>query len=359
MSTSGEAPDWFLSGIQQIGVGVADVKAAFAWARKAFGMDVPIFDDAGDAPFMTRYTGDKVQSRHAILAANLHGGSAFELWQFTSRQPTPLPAPPEPGDYGIFCPRIKSPNVETAHASMKSAGIDLLGEVARDPGGSEHFFVRDPQGLTYQVVADDHWFSEGRFATGGVAGCMIGVSDIERSRGLYSDVLGYDRVVYDATGTFADFAPLPSGTGSFRRVLLAHEEERPGAFGRLLGPSKIELVQALERTPRRLFEGRYWGDIGFIQVCFDIHGMDALRRLFEERGYAITADSADSFDMGEAAGHFCYIEDPDGTLIELVETHRIPILKKIGWYLDLRRRDPRKPLPSWMIKALGLGRVKD
>jgi hypothetical protein len=29
---------------------------------------------------------------------------------------------------------------------------------------------------------------------------------------------------------------------------------------------------------------------------------------------------------------FCYIEDPDGTLIELVETHKSAIFKKIGWF---------------------------
>ncbi|MFT7230618.1 MAG: hypothetical protein ACI9GO_001087, partial [Bacteroidia bacterium] len=66
-----------------------------------------------------------------------------------------------------------------------------------------------------------------------------------------------------------------------------------------------------------------------------------------------------SFDMGEAAGHFSYIEDPDGTLIEFVETHKIAILKKVGWYLDLRKRDALKPLPRWMLKSMGLNRKKD
>lgn len=351
--------DWFLSGIQQIGVGVPDVNAAFAWFRRAFGMDVPIFDDAGEAPFMTRYTGDRVHSRHAILAANLRGGSAFEIWQFTSRRPSPPPVAPELGDYGIFCPRMKSPDVAAALDALQRAGIELIGEVAHDPSGAETFFVRDPNDLTFQVVPDSHWFSRGRFPTGGVAGCMIGVSDIERSRKLYSEILGYDSVVYDETDTFADFASLPAGGARFRRVLLTHTTARPGPFSRLFGPSSIELVQALERSPRRLYEGRYWGDIGFIQICFDIHGMAALRDSCANAGFPITVDSADSFDMGEAAGHFCYIEDPDGTLIEFVETHRIPILRKIGWYLDLAKRDPKRPLPSWMIKALGLARVKD
>jgi len=37
----------------------------------------------------------------------------------------------------------------------------------------------------------------------------------------------------------------------------------------------------------------------------------------------------------------------------------MPVLKKLGWYLDLRKRPPAKPLPQWMIKALGLSRVRD
>jgi len=78
-----------------------------------------------------------------------------------------------------------------------------------------------------------------------------------------------------------------------------------------------------------------------------------------EAGYKFTVDSRDSFDMGEAAGHFTYIEDPDGTLIEFVETHRVPIMKKIGWYLKLHDKRRRKPLPGWMVRSLRFNRVKD
>jgi hypothetical protein len=61
--------------------------------------------------------------------------------------------------------------------------------------------------------------------------------------------------------------------------------------------------------------------------------------------------------MGEAAGQFSYVEDPDGTLIEFVETHKIPVIKKIGWYINLRKRNPEKALPDWILKALSFNRV--
>jgi hypothetical protein len=63
--------------------------------------------------------------------------------------------------------------------------------------------------------------------------------------------------------------------------------------------------------------------------------------------------------MGDAAGHFAYNEDPDGTLIEYVEAHRVPILKKFGWYFNLKKRDATQPLPDWMLKALRFNRKKE
>ncbi len=104
-------------------------------------------------------------------------------------------------------------------------------------------------------------------------------------------------------------------------MLLTHSKGRVGAFSKLLGKSHIELVQVIDRSPRPIFENRFWGDLGYIHLCFDINGMDDMRKLCESKGYPFTCDSSDSFDMGEAAGHFSYIEDPDGTLIEFVETH--------------------------------------
>jgi hypothetical protein len=86
--------------------------------------------------------------------------------------------------------------------------------------------------------------------------------------------------------------------------------------------------------------------------------MSALKHHRENNGHPFTVDGGAGFEMGEASGHFTYIEDPDGALIEFVETKKIPIMKKLGWYLDLRKRDPKKRLPDWMLKAMALNRKK-
>ncbi len=348
-----------IHGIQQIGIGVSDADQSFTWMRKAFGMDIPIFDDPGEPVHMLRYTGDKLQARRAILAASIRGGSAFEIWQYTSRTPEAARFPIQLGDTGIFAAKIKTSDVDAAYERLKGAGIPLEGSVSVAPDGSRRFIVQDPWGNWYEVVPSDEWFTGGKNPFGGVAGAIVGVGDIDRSLPLYRDILGYTDLLYDSRGVFTDYTPLPGGNERVRRVLLGRPEEATGAFGRWIGRSTIELVQSLDRTPKAILGGRYWGDLGYIHLCFDVHGMNELKAQCAAAGFDFTVDSASAFDMGDASGRFSYIEDPDGTLIEFVEAYRIPVIKKLGFYLNLAKRNPEKPLPDWTIKLLSLGRVRD
>lgn len=196
--------------------------------------------------------------------------------------------------------------------------------------------------------------------TGGVAGAMIGVSSIEKSLKLYQEILGYSEIVYDITDTFDAFDTVPNGNQRIRRVLLQHPELRKGPFAKLLGPTQIELIQAVERTDAKsIFNNRFWGDWGFIHLCFDVQGMDSLQQECEAAGFPFTVDSGKTFDMGEAGGRFSYIEDPDGTWIEFVETHKVPVMKKLGWYIHLKNKKPGAFLPNWMLRAMRFNRVKD
>lgn len=350
---------YIVSGIQQIGIGVENAEEAWTWYRKHFGMDVPIFKDAATASLMTRYTAGVAEDRYAILAMNMQGGGGFEIWQYTSRKPQPPEIQPMMGDTGIFAVKIKSHNIEEAYTKLESKKAQSLSPLTKSPDGRLHFYVKDPFGNTFEVIQSKSWFKKGTSAMGGVSGCVMGVSDIEKALPLYSDVLGYNHVINDSSGKFADFKNIPGGEDSFRRVLLTASNPCLGAFSRLLGSIEIELVQVKERKPRKIYAGRNWGDLGFIHVCFDIRGMKSLGDRCKEKNFPFTVDSSNSFDMGKAAGHFSYCEDPDGTLIEFVETHKIPIIEKLGWYLNLKNRNPEKPLPDWMLGMLSLNRVRD
>ncbi len=55
--------------------------------------------------------------------------------------------------------------------------------------------------------------------------------------------------------------------------------------------------------------------------------------------------------MGDAAGQFAYIEDPDGTLIEFVETHKVPLVRKLGLSINLPKEGSRKTTPALDAKS--------
>ncbi|MBX7095152.1 MAG: VOC family protein [Flavobacteriales bacterium] len=350
---------YYISGIQQMGIGVPDVNKMFAFYRKAFGNDIKIFEEAAQAPLMINYTGGTIHSRTATMAINMNGGGGFEIWQFTSRGTEKATFDIQLGDTGLFATRIKCKDVKAQFEDYKKKGIATLNEPCLTPGGEFHFFLHDPNGNLFEVVEGKDWFSNDKHLCGGVAGSMIGVSDIDKALSLYSGILGYDKVEYDVTGTFEDLNMIPGGNRKFRRVLLSHRDARKGPFSQLLGATRIELIQLTEEKGRKIFGNRYWGDWGFIHLCFDVRNMDELKSACEKAGYPFTVDSGSSFDMGEAAGRFSYIEDPDGTLIEFVETHKLPILKKLGWYLNLKKRNAEKALPHWMLRTLRFSRVKD
>jgi catechol 2,3-dioxygenase-like lactoylglutathione lyase family enzyme len=353
--------NFLICGIQQIGIGVVNLAEAWEWYRKYFGMDIRIFEEAAYAEYMLPYTGYQPQKRHAVLAINMQGGGGFEVWQYMERTPVAPSFTPEIGDLGINICKMKSFDLVANHSSVQQNGLNIT-PLVKDPMGELTFYVTDPYNNIFQFVSCTKKFYNEKKNNGGVHGVVVGTSDIDKAHSFYADILGFNEIIYDVTGIFDDLKNVHGGLKNFRRMLLGHKDEREGPFSSLFGRSTIELVQALNYIPKKIYDGRFWGDPGFIQICFDIQGFTELEDYCNLKGSPFIVNSMQklhqSFDMGEAAGHFGYIEDPDGTLIELVETHKIPIVKKLGWYLDLTNRKKGKRLPRWMLKTLRFNRVK-
>ncbi len=356
-----------ISGIQQIGVGIPNVQEAWKWYRENLGFDIPVVDDKGTAERMLPYTGGKAHDRHAIIALNIQGGGGLEIWQYISRKPQAAKFEIQLGDLGIYIIKIKCSNIAAAYNDFSARKEKLLSKIQKDPSGNEHFFIEDPYGNIFQIVNENSVFKKTNSLTGGVFGAVVGVTDIEKSKKFYADILGYDEVIYEKEGIFDEFKELPRGNAKYTRVLLTHSKPRKGPFSKLFSDSQIELVKIHNESLKKIYENRLWGDLGYIQICFDVQEMGDIKKFCEEKGHPFTVDSNpeiyesddELFGMGDAAGHFTYIEDPDGTLIEFVEAHRITLLKKIGWHLNLKKRNPEKALPNWMLKTMAWNRVKE
>jgi catechol 2,3-dioxygenase-like lactoylglutathione lyase family enzyme len=349
--------DVIINGIQQIGIGVADTKTVFNWYREYLGFDILLFSDEATATLMAKYTKGKAQRRDAYLSLNMRGGGGLEIWQFKDRIPIPPKNDTLLGDLGINAMVLRSNSIVNTHTILLEQELTFLTDIMISTPEREVFYFNDPWGNLVQVVQDNYAFCNTSTASGGVMGGVIGVSDMDTSIHFYATLLGYDKTIVD------EIVALPLSletqtTGKFRRVLLQHGRPMFGGFGELLGPTELELIQSLDRVPTKIYENRLWGDLGYIHICFDVNGMEALRKKAAEIGHEFTVDSANSFDMGDAAGHFSYVEDPDGTLIEFVETHRVPILKALGLFLNLKKRNPEKALPKWLVKSLKLHRIK-
>jgi catechol 2,3-dioxygenase-like lactoylglutathione lyase family enzyme len=350
--------DYNISSIQQVGLGSAEVRRVWNWYKKHFRMAVPIFDEAAEAPLMIPYTGGEIHQRHAILGLNKNGGGGIEFWQFKSRNSDAPGFKILPGDLGISTLWLKSTDINIALELAKKANIDINFRPGDHPLSAKSFGFVDPFGNQVAIKENDDWYRVNKaYKSGGVLGVSIGVSNIEKSIFFYRDILNFDIVGDIQEGTFADLDQVSGGKYKYKRVLLKHSEKREGPFAKLLGRNEIELIQVLDRIPKKIFGDRYWGDQGFIHLCFDVQRMEGLKDKCAEAGHPFTVDSSNSFDMGKAAGRFAYCEDPDGTLIEFVETHKIPILPKLGWYYTLSKTEI-KHLPDFLIRLMLMGEKK-
>lgn len=348
-----------INGFQHIGVAVSDMDRSLKFYRKYFGLDIPFFDAVAPADLMLPYTRNEVITKRASMVLNLMGGCAMEVIQATSFTPSPPAFRPQLGDLGIFVTQMKSPDVRKMHAYCVSEGDVQVSDLRTRFDGSETFFLTDPDGNHFQVLAGGDWYTKKAYLAGGVQACTIGVSDMDRALELYRDILGYDKLLHEEKGVVAEWGGLPGAERSYHRVVLTPSQPAGGGFARVAGSTQIELIQDLDRTPKRIFEDRIWADLGFVHLGLDVRGMASLGQTLAEKGFGFTCDSNSALSMGNTKVHCTYIDDPDETWIELIEVHKVPIVEKWGLYLNVAKRNPDKPLPDLMLKALRFSRIKD
>lgn len=144
----------------------------------------------------------------------------------------------------------------------------------------------------------------------------IGVSDMERSLEFYRDCLGFSDVLFDYSGPLPGMEPVTGRGETAARVVFVSNPQRDP-----LGLGKLKLVQQLSpEGPVPIPEGACWGELGVCEVSLLVHQahlvMEELKRKGCREIMPVDVFAAPPFGHQCAAG---YIEDPDGTKVELVE----------------------------------------
>lgn len=348
--------DKVICGVQQVGIGVRNAEEAWAWYADVLGFNTKMHEEEGISERMFPYTGEKPQSMYAAMAMNPKGGGGLEILEPRERELNYPHLAPKLGDYGVFACKIRATDIKAAYQEMKDKEVKILTDVVMNPAGEEHFFIQDPWNNIFDIEFAPYVSAKGKKNIGGVNGAIIGVSDMDRSVEFYSSVLDYDQIEYDLTESYADFSGVPGGHYKLRRVMLSRSKPLEGPFCELMGPSHIELVERIAKIgahkSHKIYEGRMWGDPGFIHLCFDVRNMEEVRNDAARYGHDFVCDSGKDSSIGDISGHFTCMEDPDGTLIRFVETSRMPLIKKLGIQLNLNKADDKKPLPGWKLKLL-------
>ena len=163
-----------INGFQHLGVGVKNHEESWKWFRKYFKMDIPFFNAVAEAPLMDVYTHGKTINKRAAMVYNLKGGTAMEVVSPVSFDARPPKEETRLGDIGIYIGTFKSSDVEASRELFVKDGIPV-GDITKTPDGNKTFFVKDNNGLTYQVIPGENWFSNMKFPSGGIAGCTVGV----------------------------------------------------------------------------------------------------------------------------------------------------------------------------------------
>ena len=347
-----------IHGIQHIGIGVKDFDTMWDFYRRTLHFNVPLSRAHSVADRMGSLTGGD-HKRKVVIALNLLGGGLIEILQFTSKEP--VSSPHVAWDrYGFLSFALKVIDLDAACAQIEDSGAEVIVAPApmapAEEDGWRQLYFRDPEGNMLSLVEApeiDFAFKRTGSNIGGILFPTVGVSSMERSLAFYRGILDYTRVVYDWQGEDPRLASLPGAGGvPIRRVLLARDREPTSLFRYYLDGGMIELIEVPKAAGSHLYADRDWGDQGIMELCLDVNAIGATYQNLISRGAEPVIEPEDEdFDMGGGSSAlFAYVQDPDGTWIELAEIISFNIF--LGLKFNLRKRGSQRPLSPTLLRLL-------
>ena len=142
------------------------------------------------------------------------------------------------------------------------------------------------------------------------------VSDIERSRRFYTEVLGFE--------VMAEFDFDDANTA---RVMGVPDARFKGIFMKRDG-MRIEIIGFSNPPPERTVRRRRSNEVGHSHLSFYVTDLDATLRALREQGVTVDDDTRATVVNGIEC---CVVRDPDGFPIEIVQT---PTLNLLPYEMD-------------------------
>ena len=137
------------------------------------------------------------------------------------------------------------------------------------------------------------------------------VSDIERSRRFYTEVLGFE--------VMAEFDFDDANTA---RVMGVPDARFKGIFMKRDG-MRIEIIGFSNPPPERAVRRRRSNEIGHSHLSFYVTDLDATLRALREQGVTVDDDTRATVVNGIEC---CVVRDPDGFPIEIVQVPTLDLL---------------------------------
>ncbi len=319
-----------INALQHVGQGVRDVDTTYGFYKRHFGFKVKLNDLTVASKEMASVIGS-VETMRMMMAVNAKGGGIIELIEHKSRPIVPFPAEGGYGNYGIVEVGYGVCNIDAVVADFKARGVRILTPVCelelKAGRRWRYAYLKDPDGLPLQLTED---LSPSRSGPGnaevhGVTHVGIGVSNLERSKEFYSAALGFDRLIYDFEGHVPEMDPLTGGPLRMRMAILERSLPASGPLAALFTRGIVKLFDVPDRKGKHIYAGRCWGDIGCMEVSFDVSDLRATVAAMKGKGIEIYLPPVE-INMGSGSkGLVAYIQDPDGTTIEFVE------VKSVAW----------------------------
>lgn len=310
-----------ITAFQHVGMGVHDVERTYDFYRKLMGFRVKLSDKREYLDEMTPIVGALVEMR-VIMAMNVAGGAAIELVEHTSTRPMEPEEPPQWGDIGYLELGLKAYHLDDLYLDLKNKGVDFITPVRGmelSSGGTERYaYLRDPDGLLVQLVEVP---GGKRPAVGGVRHVAVGVTDMEEARDFYGDVLGFSELIHHFKGQMPELDDVTGGR-EMEMAILGHRPQAESVLP-LLERAVVKLVHTPGYKGKPIFEGRRWGDIGLMEMAFDVIDLAETTNGLISRGAELYHPTT-RVDMGQGTiGSFSYIKNPDGIIVELVEVEKV------------------------------------